>query len=163
MWSAGSGLFLTRYILMDFPGLKALFITPQTSLHILWLLREPAFLFAFLSRQRSTWLFMEKNNLFLLFLCVKGGRVLLLYRRAVGAIKRHSVLVCHQLDILLSVWENEFTCSSPFFIKKKNLQMDLPHLLKIPAVFFSHQCDLFVLELCADYVQFQSLKTKRLH
>lgn len=73
MWSAGSGLFLTRYILMDFPGLKALFITPQTSLHILWLLREPAFLFAFLSRQRSTWLFMEKKDLFLLFFVSRVG------------------------------------------------------------------------------------------
>lgn len=49
-----------------------------------------------------------------------------------------------------------------FYKKKKNLQMDLPHLLKIPAVFFSHHCDLFVLELCADYVQFQSLKNKKI-
>lgn len=137
MWSAGSGLFLTRYILMDFPGLKALFITPRTSLHILWLLREPAFLFAFLSRQRSTWLFMEKKDLFLLFLCVKGGRVLLLYHRAVGAIKRHSVLVCHQLDILLSVWENEFTCSFPFFIKKKSTNGPAPSTENPSSIFQS--------------------------
>lgn len=58
-------------ILMDFPGLKALFRTPQTSLQSRWLFREPVFLFAFLSRQTSPWLFIKKKkkDLFPLFLC----------------------------------------------------------------------------------------------
>lgn len=43
-----------------------------------WLLHEPAFLFAFLSRQRSPWLFMTKKDLFLIF-CVKGDRLVLFF------------------------------------------------------------------------------------
>lgn len=63
--------FLTRYILMDFPGLKALFRTPQMALQRWWLLREPVFLLAFLSR--SPWLFMEKKDLFPLFFLPRVG------------------------------------------------------------------------------------------
>lgn len=44
-----------------------------------WLLPEPAFLFAFLSRQRSPWLFTRKKKGSISTFCVKGDRLLLLY------------------------------------------------------------------------------------
>lgn len=91
---------------------------------------------------------------------------------AAGAIKRHSehhgkkVLMCLQLDILLSVWEDEFTCSF-LSIKKKKTRYKwtcpwphLPRLLKILSVFVPHGCDVFVLELGRMMCNFRHQKQK---
>lgn len=123
-----------------------------------WLLPEPAFLFAFLSRQRSLWLFMRKKGSISTF-CVKGDRLLLLYHwRTVPCIscgvqqeafwEYHGgkVLMCHQPDILLSVWENELTCS--FFLYIKKLQMESWEVIWGPDC-IRHICPFMIRTCCS--------------